>query len=71
MQGPKIWNILPKAITIIDGSINLFKNALSSFLVHFPDQPPVNGHTTVNINSLLQCYLTLNKSGTFVKSFNT
>ena len=41
MQGPKIWNILPKAITIIDGSINLFKNALSSFLVHFPDQPPV------------------------------
>ena len=44
MQGLKIWNLLTKAINIIDGSINLFKNALPSFLVHFPDQPPVNGY---------------------------
>ena len=51
VRGPKLWNLLPKSINTIE-SFSLFKVKLDSFILSYPDKPPVSGYTTSNSNSL-------------------
>ena len=48
--GPKLWNTLPKELTLIKKK-NPFKAELSKYLSLIPDRPPVDGYP--NRNSLL------------------
>ena len=50
--GPKLWNLLPKTINCLS-TFTTFKHELDKFILQYPDQPPVNGYTTINSNSLL------------------
>ena len=49
---PLLWNLLPKSINCLS-TFDLFKCELDKFILQFPDQPPVNGYTTINSNSLM------------------
>ena len=49
--GPKLWNTLPSSISTIT-SKSSFKTALSRYLSHIPDRPPIDGFTSQN--SLLE-----------------
>ena len=52
VQGPKLWNCLPKSVK---GALTLstFKGSLGGFLNHIPDMPPITGYIGVNHNSIL------------------
>jgi len=52
VQGPKLWNCLPKNVK---GALTLssFKGSLGEFLNQIPDMPPTTGYTGVNHNSIL------------------
>ena len=63
--GPRLWNLVPKQIQLINTSVGDFKCKLSKFLDLFPDQPPVNGYSRINNNSLLQWYPTMNSRNEF------
>lgn len=45
--GPRLWNTLPRGLTLITKKCT-FKTALSRYLSHIPDQPPVDGYTRRN-----------------------
>ena len=51
VMGPRLWNILPKKISLITNKTS-FKTALSKYLERIPDEPPVDGYT--RHNSLLE-----------------
>ena len=57
IQGPRLWNCLPSNVTTVS-SFDQFKELLTTFLLSFPDTPPVRGYTCVNSNSLLEWSLT-------------
>ena len=50
--GPRLFNLLPKHIKLID-SMSKFKHSLDIFLKSFPDTPPTPGYIAVNNNSLV------------------
>ena len=52
VNGARLWNTLPKAINC-DADFNSFKRKLDTFVLSFPDEPPVSGYSTRNHNSLL------------------
>ena len=51
VTGPKLWNSIPKKISIITNKTT-FKTSLSRYLSQIPDEPPVDGFT--RHNSLLE-----------------
>ena len=48
----KLWNILPKEITVVK-QLEQLKILLNKFLHKYPDQPPTKGYTASNRNSLI------------------
>ena len=50
--GPRLWNVLPSKLTMINESTP-FKHQLTGFLSSFPDTPPVRGYSGANGNSIL------------------
>ena len=50
----KLWNILPKAVTVVK-QLEQLKILLNKFLHKYPDQPPTKGYTASNRNSLIDC----------------
>ena len=46
IQGPRIFNSLPKVIRDMNGSLNKFKAILDMFLALIPDCPVIKGYTT-------------------------
>ena len=52
VNGPKLWNLLPKSINNIS-SFFLFKQELDKFIARYPEHPLVNGYSTINNYSLL------------------
>ena len=50
--GPRLWNTLPKDLTVINCQ-QTFKEMLSSYVSSISDLPPVRGYTCPNRNSLL------------------
>ena len=62
VMGPRLWNLIPKQIQFINTTVDNFKCQLSKFLDLFPDQPPVNGYSRINNNSLLQWYPIMNST---------
>ena len=53
VNGPKLWNTLPK-VDNCEMDFNSFKSLLNSFLLSLPDEPSVSGYPTRNNNSMLQ-----------------
>ena len=54
VMGPKLWNILPPKINMLD-KLDSFKNSLTRYIKdRFPDHPPVHGYARCNSNSLLE-----------------
>ena len=51
VMGPRLWNILPKKISLITNKTT-FKTSLTKHLERIPDEPPVDGYT--RRNSLLE-----------------
>ena len=39
VEGPKLFNSLPRSIRNFDGPVDRFKNLLDNFLHNIPDQP--------------------------------
>ena len=54
VMGPRLWNILPKKISLITNKTT-FKTSLTKHLERIPDEPPVDGYT--RHNSLLEIRL--------------
>ena len=52
VNGPKLWNLLPKKINTLI-KFESFKQQLDNFILRYPDHPPVHGYITANSNSLL------------------
>ena len=52
VTGPRLWNVIPPHMHTIEDPL-LFKSALTSFVKSFPDEPPVQGYSRRNGNSLL------------------
>ena len=50
--GPRLWNTVPSNIKSLDKFDN-FKESLSGFLSKFPDEPPTQGYTCSNSNSIV------------------
>ena len=48
----KLWNILPKEITVVK-QLEQLKILLNKFLHKYPDQPQTKGYTASNRNSLI------------------
>ena len=53
VKGPQLWNTLPVNIKHMT-SLNSFKIEFDKFLKKFPDQPPTNGYSSSNNNSILE-----------------
>ena len=54
VHADKLWNILPKEVTVVKQLAQL-KILLNKFLHKYPDQPPTKGYTASNRNSLIDC----------------
>ena len=54
VTGAKLWNKIPKEVKL-KKSLDSFNNALSKFMMSFPDQPPIHGLSSRN--SLLEISL--------------
>ena len=52
VNGPRLWNTLPKDINC-EPDFNTFKILLDRFLLSFPDEPPTHGYTSRNHNSII------------------
>jgi len=52
VNGPKLWNILPKEVTSQD-KLETFKIHLGKFLDNIPDRPLTTGYSSANANSIL------------------
>ena len=50
--GPRLWNTVPSNIKSQDKFDN-FKESISVFLSKFPDEPPTQGYTCSNSNSIV------------------
>ena len=48
----KLWNILPKKVTVFK-QLEQLKRLLDKFLYKYPDQPSIKGYTASNRNSLI------------------
>ena len=59
VHAARLWNTLPAHVTRLTALLP-FKSALGSFLKMFPDNPPVQGYTTANKNSIIDW---VNQSG--------
>ena len=55
VNGPKLWNTLPKEVNSV-GKLDFFKVHLGNFLEAIPDNPPTTGYTTANANSILNLF---------------
>ena len=51
--GPNLWNKLPASLNEIS-NFDMFKGALTKFLLKLPDLPPVQGYPRTNNNSLVE-----------------
>ena len=52
--GPKLWNLLPASVTLVN-DIYIFKvEFYRKFLYEIPDKPPVKGYPCANNTSLLE-----------------
>ena len=48
IQGPKLFNLLPKHLRDLKGvSLDIFKKGLDSFLSQIPDEPQLAGYTAI------------------------
>ena len=45
VKGPRLWNMLPKDLTLAD-NLNSFKTDLDRLLLSFRDTPPISGDET-------------------------
>ena len=52
VKGPRLWNMLPKDLTLAD-NLDSFKTNLDRLLLSFRDTPPISGDETQIPNSLL------------------
>ena len=52
VKAPRLWNLLPKDVNTVS-TLDAFKVAFGKFIERFPDQPPIQGYTAPNSNSLL------------------
>ena len=52
VKGPRLWNMLPKDLTLAD-NLESFKTTLDRLLLSFRDTPPISGDETQIPNSLL------------------
>ena len=54
VKGPRLWNLLPKDLTLAD-NLDSFKTNLDRLLLSFRETPPISGDETQipNSNSLL------------------
>ena len=52
VNGPKLWNILPKSVNSAV-TLDSLKVHLGAFLESVPDCPPTSGYTAANANSML------------------
>ena len=52
VQGPKLWNVIPYHLNVIQ-DLEHFKDKLTKFMLSLPDKPPIRGYTPPNTNSLL------------------
>ena len=52
VTGPRLWNVIPPHMHTIEDPL-LFKAELTTFVNSFPDEPPVQGYSRRNGNSLL------------------
>jgi len=52
VKGPRLWNMLPKDLTLLD-DLESFKTNLDRILLSLKDTPPVAGSETQIPNSLL------------------
>ena len=43
VNGPRLFNLLPRDIRDMSGSVDSFKNALDNWLMNIPDQPTIQG----------------------------
>ena len=50
--GARLWNVVPVDVKSLKTFLS-FKEKLSQFLSSFPDNPPVQGYSCANTNSLL------------------
>ena len=48
VQGPKLYNSLPRCLRELDSSFNIFKTSLDIFLTLIPDRPCINGYNNCN-----------------------
>ena len=53
VKAARLWNFHPKSVNSCQ-TLDEFKIALSNFLDHYPDQPPIPGYHRPNNNSLLE-----------------
>ena len=53
--GPKLWNVLPADVSIINNP-RTFKRVLTEWCLKCPDRPPVAGYRRLDDNSLLSVY---------------
>ena len=51
IEGPRIFNSLPKVIRNMNGSLTEFKTVLDMFLALIPDCPVIKGYTTHNYDN--------------------
>ena len=68
MMGAKMWNILPLEINTVTSSLDHFKVILGKFLQLFPDQPPIEGYSRANNNSLLEWWQSLSVDPVFTRN---
>ena len=52
VKGPRLWNMLPKDLTLAD-NLDSFKTNRDRLLLSFRDTPPISGDETQIPNSLL------------------
>ena len=52
VRGGQLWNLLPKEVTVAD-NLPSFKRLLGKCLDKIPDNPPVQGYSRSNSNSLI------------------
>ena len=53
VKGPRLWNMLPKDLTLADSLESFLKTNLDRLLLSFRDTPPISGDETHIPNSLL------------------
>ena len=54
VKGSKLFNLIPKELRELSGTVEQFKNGLDCWLLEIPDQPTVQGRArAANSNSLL------------------